>query len=138
MPHGGELTISTFLKHEMVNVTLADTGSGIPRDLLPNVFNPFFSTKDKGAGLGLPQSRKMLDEMGGEIELDSAPDQGTIVTLRPASGAGGGSLRRSTPASLPLGVPWCVSGTPGAVLCRTVRYPLCSPPAVSPKDKNRR
>ncbi len=82
MPHGGELTISTFLKHEMVNVTLADTGSGIPRDLLPNVFNPFFSTKDKGAGLGLPQSRKMLDEMGGEIELDSAPDQGTIVTLR--------------------------------------------------------
>jgi signal transduction histidine kinase len=82
MPEGGSLSITTFMDREMVCLTLADTGHGIPDDLLPNVFNPFVSTKDKGAGLGLPQSRKMLDDLGGEIELHSTPDVGTTATLR--------------------------------------------------------
>ncbi|MFW5489566.1 MAG: two-component system sensor histidine kinase NtrB [Desulfovibrio sp.] len=82
MPQGGKLTITTGLDREMASIKLSDSGLGIPEELLSNVFNPFFSTKEKGAGLGLPQSRKMLDEMGGEIVLQSTPGKGTTVTVR--------------------------------------------------------
>ncbi|GJE52820.1 Sensor histidine kinase RcsC [Methylobacterium tardum] len=64
-------------------VSLRDTGSGIPPDLLARVFEPFFTTKDvgKGTGLGLSQVFGFAKQSGGDVDVHSAPGQGTIFTL---------------------------------------------------------
>jgi signal transduction histidine kinase len=58
-----------------------DNGPGIPEELRDKVFNPFFSTKDQGAGLGLAMTKKIIEEMGGQVELTSRVGQGTTVRL---------------------------------------------------------
>ncbi|MGE4299442.1 MAG: nitrogen regulation protein NR(II) [Desulfovibrionaceae bacterium] len=80
-PEGGSITVSTALAHERVVVNVADTGRGIPAELMDKVFNPFFSTKDQGAGLGLAMTRKIITDMGGDVTLDSTQDKGTTVTV---------------------------------------------------------
>jgi len=72
-----------------VEIHVADTGCGIPPDILPHVFEPFFTTKrGKGTGLGLSISQTYVRSHNGEIRIDSAPQRGTTVTitlpLRPA------------------------------------------------------
>ena len=81
MPDGGELTLRCFLRSDSVVMELIDTGKGIPPENLEQVFNPFFSTKDQGSGLGLAMTKKILDEIGGSIELASEVDKGTTVRL---------------------------------------------------------
>ncbi len=61
-------------KAEMVCLTVADNGPGIPEDLKEKIFEPFFSTKDDGTGLGLPIVARIVDCLGGKIELESSPD----------------------------------------------------------------
>jgi signal transduction histidine kinase len=65
-------------------VEVVDEGAGIPADLRARVFEPFFSTKPvgKGSGLGLSITRRILEEHGGQVELDSEPGRGTTVRLR--------------------------------------------------------
>jgi CheY-like chemotaxis protein len=64
-----------------VQLSVADTGSGIPADVLPKVFEPFFTTKDvgKGSGLGLPQVYGFAKQSGGGIRIDTRPGAGTTV-----------------------------------------------------------
>ncbi|WP_243368565.1 two-component system sensor histidine kinase NtrB [Fundidesulfovibrio soli] len=81
MPEGGELTLRCYLRRGQVVMELADTGKGILPEHLDQVFNPFFSTKDKGSGLGLAMTRKILDELGGAVELESEVGRGTVVRL---------------------------------------------------------
>lgn len=81
MPDGGRLTVSTRLERDMAALAVADTGRGVPPENLDKVFNPFFSTKDQGAGLGLAMTRKIVEEAGGRVLLESAPGKGTTVTL---------------------------------------------------------
>ena len=81
MPEGGELTLRCHLRGGLVVMELADTGKGILPEHLDQVFNPFFSTKDKGSGLGLAMTRKILDELGGAVELESELGRGTVVRL---------------------------------------------------------
>jgi len=81
MPGGGQLTLRCSLRRDAVIIELADTGHGIPPENLDQVFNPFFSTKDKGAGLGLAMTKKILDEIGGSVELESEVGKGTVVRL---------------------------------------------------------
>lgn len=81
MPDGGLLTLSCFLRADHVVLEVADTGRGIAAEHLDQVFNPFFSTKDKGSGLGLAMTKKILDEAGGAVELESEVGQGTQVRL---------------------------------------------------------
>lgn len=57
-------------------VLVEDTGCGIPRDCFPDIFSPFFSTKIKGMGLGLPIARRIVQDHGGRIEADSDPGKG--------------------------------------------------------------
>ncbi|WP_307420721.1 response regulator [Azospirillum rugosum] len=98
MPDGGRLTIATrnvrldalaggaageLGPGDYVAVVVADTGAGIPPDILPHVFEPFFTTKDvgKGSGLGLSQIYGFARQSGGQAQIESAVGEGTTVTL---------------------------------------------------------
>ncbi len=62
-------------------VTFQDTGTGISEEVLPNIFNPFFSTKDSGTGLGLAITHKVVTEHDGFIEVSSELGQGSCFTV---------------------------------------------------------
>lgn len=62
-----------------VRLTVADTGSGIPNDIVPHVFEPFFSTKPGGSGLGLSRVGSLTHTLGGWLLLESEPEAGTRV-----------------------------------------------------------
>ncbi|MBU1229810.1 MAG: PAS domain-containing protein [Proteobacteria bacterium] len=81
MPLGGLLTVRTGLAPAHVLLEVVDTGEGIPPEVRDKVFSPFFSTKGKGSGLGLAMIKKILDDLGGSVELASIPGEGTRVTL---------------------------------------------------------
>jgi two-component system NtrC family sensor kinase len=83
MPGGGELTVRTAATADPagVELTFADTGSGIPQEQLASLFEPFASTKTQGLGLGLYVSRNIVHEHGGRIEVDSQPGHGTTFTV---------------------------------------------------------
>lgn len=78
---GGRIIVTTTMTLEYVTLTVEDTGRGIPDGLRDKVFSPFFSTRGKGAGLGLAQTRKIVDEIGGKVDLVSRDGIGTRVTL---------------------------------------------------------
>jgi len=78
---GGLLTVRTALKLDRVVLEVEDTGPGIPRELRTMVFSPFYSSKGKGAGLGLAMVRKVMDQIGGDVKLVSRQGRGTRVTL---------------------------------------------------------
>ena len=83
MPHGGTITIGAYLRDEEVEVTVADTGSGMDEKTRARVFEPFFSTKgDRGTGLGLSTVWGMVQRMGGRVDIDSRPGEGTTFLLR--------------------------------------------------------
>jgi two-component system NtrC family sensor kinase len=83
MPKGGTLRASTRLTgDEMVEVVIADSGTGIPRDVMSKVLDPFFTTKEKGTGLGLSVVYGVVERHGGRLMLDSEPGHGTTVTIR--------------------------------------------------------
>jgi PAS domain S-box-containing protein len=86
MPEGGTVRIETSPvtgQEEGVRLVVADTGPGIPVDVLPRISEPFYTTKAAGTGLGLPLSYTIVREHGGRIEVDSAAGRGTtfIITL---------------------------------------------------------
>ena len=87
MPSGGKLTISTALRKpgrrstSMLEVRFRDTGVGIPAQELKNLFIPFYTTKDKGTGLGLPISQRIIENHGGTIEVRSRVGVGSTFTV---------------------------------------------------------
>jgi PAS domain S-box-containing protein len=85
MPTGGTLTLrtrpSTARPGAWVAVTIADTGVGMSEETRARVFEPFFTTKPHGTGLGLATAYQIAHDLGGEIEVDSAPGKGTTFTL---------------------------------------------------------
>jgi signal transduction histidine kinase len=83
------VTIGSRMVGERLEITVEDTGIGIPSEVLPKVFNPLFSTKNFGTGLGLAVVKQVVEQHGGSIAIASLPGEGTIVTLLvPASAAG--------------------------------------------------
>jgi signal transduction histidine kinase len=75
-----------------VEVSVADTGVGIPAENLPRIFDPFFTTKGvgRGTGLGLAITRRIVEDHHGSIEVASEVGRGTIVTIRlPVGGVKG-------------------------------------------------
>jgi PAS domain S-box-containing protein len=82
MPDGGTLTIASRFADGRVEVLITDTGVGIPAEDLEKVFDPFYSTKTKGTGLGLPYVRQIVMEHGGHVDLRSRPGEGTTVTIQ--------------------------------------------------------
>ncbi len=84
MAAGGVLSISSRLidgDGKSVSIEVADNGAGIEANVLPHIFNPFFTTKNYGTGLGLSQVKKIIDLHGGIIDITSKKDAGTKVTV---------------------------------------------------------
>jgi sigma-B regulation protein RsbU (phosphoserine phosphatase) len=82
MASGGTLQVTTSSRKGMVELQIKDDGKGIPADILPRIFDTFFSTKPSGAGLGLPIVHKIIGQHGGEVLIDSEEKVGTTVTVR--------------------------------------------------------
>ncbi len=83
-----------------VRIAVADTGPGIPPDVVPKIFEPLFTTKSFGTGLGLPTVRKVVEQHGGTIDVASVPDQGSTFTIwlpRQAAPAQTGATARPRP-----------------------------------------
>lgn len=81
MPDGGTLTVRAMHSGEYVQIEVEDTGRGIPPNIQDQVFSPFFTTKNGGAGLGLAMTRKVISEMGGQVKLTSQVNKGTRISL---------------------------------------------------------
>jgi PAS domain S-box-containing protein len=81
MDKGGELTVSTRDGESYVCIEVTDTGTGIEEEHLEHIFSPFFSTKETGSGLGLAMTKKIIEEMGGSVEVYSRKGQGTTMAL---------------------------------------------------------
>lgn len=82
MPGGGSLDISINSSPETIEFDFTDSGPGIEPHVLEQVFEPYYSTKETGIGLGLPLTRKIIEEHGGEISVQSEPGRGTTFTVR--------------------------------------------------------
>ncbi len=76
MPEGGMLTVRTWSEPNGIQVSVRDTGKGIPKSKLDRVFDPFYTTKTRGTGLGLPICRRVVEAHHGTISVNSRPDQG--------------------------------------------------------------
>ncbi|MGE0130686.1 MAG: ATP-binding protein [Blastocatellales bacterium] len=81
MPDGGALNISLRPENSHLEIRFADTGSGIAPEAMEQIFEPYYSTKDTGIGLGLPLTKKIIEEHGGQINVESEPDRGTTFTV---------------------------------------------------------
>lgn len=80
MPHGGELMIRTHLASEGAGpaiLDISDTGQGISQEYLPRIFDAYFTTKKGGTGLGLPTTRRIIEEHQGQITVTSETGRGT-------------------------------------------------------------
>ncbi len=86
MLDGGKLTVnlrqvSPPSRDKAISIEFSDTGCGIPKEIQDKVFNPFFTAKENGTGLGLSFARKIIHLHNGRIELESQPAQGTTFTV---------------------------------------------------------
>ncbi|NJN70505.1 MAG: PAS domain S-box protein, partial [Nitrospira sp.] len=83
MPDGGMLRVGLAPEQQMVKLTVADTGHGIPRDAVKKIFEPFFTTKEfgQGTGLGLTVVKGIIEEHQGSIAVESEEKKGTTVTV---------------------------------------------------------
>ncbi|MEU4691570.1 response regulator [Actinoplanes sp. NPDC023714] len=83
MPDGGTVTITTSVQDENVVVSVTDTGTGMPQNVLDRAFEPFFSTKPAGstAGLGLSTAHGIISQAGGQLTLRSQEGRGTTATF---------------------------------------------------------
>ncbi len=81
MPDGGSLTIATEIKGDFFTVKIQDTGEGIPEEDIIRIFDPFFSTKSSGVGLGLSICYGIVVSHGGIIGVENETNKGTIFTI---------------------------------------------------------
>jgi len=81
MEPGGRITLSSGVEDGRVEISIADTGPGIPKEDWERVFQPFVTTKEGGTGLGLTISRRIAEEHGGGIRVHSRLGRGSIFTV---------------------------------------------------------
>ena len=81
MPSGGTLSIAIDRTPETLRLEITDTGRGIGEEEANKIFEPFYTTKAQGLGLGMPYARKMIEQHGGSISLTSRPGQGTRILI---------------------------------------------------------
>lgn len=78
---GGVLTVKSWKASRVAKVTIQDNGRGIPEEVQQKIFEPFFSSRADGFGLGLYSCRQIIQEHGWQIQLDSSPGQGALFTI---------------------------------------------------------
>jgi signal transduction histidine kinase len=83
MPNGGTLSVKTryHSDSDSIKITISDTGEGIDKEAIDNIFQPFFTTKAMGTGLGLPITRRLVEQHGGEIFVESIPGKGSEFNI---------------------------------------------------------
>jgi signal transduction histidine kinase len=81
MPDGGRLAIRLYRVEGQLRISFVDSGPGVPAELQERIFNPFFTTKPSGTGLGLAKSFSILESHGGRIEYADTPAGGAMFTL---------------------------------------------------------
>ena len=82
MPDGGDITIHLQPLDKMMQIRFTDQGEGIPEDLLEKIWDPYFTTKEKGTGLGLGIVKNIIDAHDGTIQIEEIPDGGTRVIVQ--------------------------------------------------------
>jgi signal transduction histidine kinase/ActR/RegA family two-component response regulator len=98
--HAGNVDIDVPHVSQRVRISIRDYGCGIPRDILPRIFDPYFTTKPGGSGLGLATAYAIVAKHGGRIDVDSVPGRGTVFSIElPAS------QERATPEPAPREIP---------------------------------
>ncbi|HGJ67238.1 TPA: sensor histidine kinase [bacterium] len=81
MPNGGNLKVHCEQDNEAIKIEISDSGEGMSKDISDRVFEPFFSAKSGGTGLGLTNAKRIIELHKGEVFIDSIKDKGTKVTL---------------------------------------------------------
>jgi signal transduction histidine kinase len=105
MPGGGALRVKMRRDHQFAVVEVIDEGEGIPPELLPRIFELYFTTKPKGSGIGLAMTYRILQLHGGAMEVRSnadasSPERGTVFTFRLPIAAGVGTEGRKIVATV--------------------------------------
>lgn len=85
MPNGGEITIKLSKQDEQLTILFADTGCGIPAEMQDKVFDPYFTTKPTGTGMGLALSDKIIRQHNGSFDFVSSPEGTTFTILLPSN-----------------------------------------------------
>jgi signal transduction histidine kinase len=78
---GGTIDLSVDQADGRARIVIRDRGQGFTEEAFQRAFDPFYSTSDEGLGLGLPHARKVVEGMGGRIELRNVPDGGAEVEM---------------------------------------------------------
>ena len=81
VPEGGRVRVEASVRGDYVLVRLINDGPPIPPEVAPHVFEPFFTTKPSGSGLGLAAVRRVLEDLGGQVELESAKERRVICLV---------------------------------------------------------
>ncbi|MBI4654854.1 MAG: PAS domain S-box protein [Nitrospirae bacterium] len=81
MPEGGTIEVELSLHHHKAEIKIKDTGHGIPQNIIQKIFLPFYTTKEKGTGLGLALVQKIIISHGGGIKVESREAEGTVFTI---------------------------------------------------------
>jgi signal transduction histidine kinase len=81
MREGGTLSVAVDHTDESLRLEIADTGPGIGDEELKKIFEPFYTTKTQGLGLGMPYAKKIIEQHGGTISLNSRPGEGTTISI---------------------------------------------------------
>ncbi len=126
MPNGGRVVLKLQLDEvgEMVELSVRDSGVGIPADVLPRIFEPFFTTKSGpdatgkgGAGLGLSMCRDIVEAHHGRIRVESSPGKGTAFILKlPLAPTAAKNAATGNPSAAPLPAPPILPPSPSVPL----------------------
>ncbi len=81
MPSGGTIIITTAMEHHSVIIEIEDHGTGMDRETVARIFDPYFTTRKDGTGLGLSVVKRVMHEHHGRVEIESAPGAGTRIRL---------------------------------------------------------
>jgi len=81
MPEGGTITLGALLEEDQIKLTFSDQGNGISQEDISKIFQPYFTTKDVGIGLGLAITERIIKEHGGTIMVESTVGTGTTITV---------------------------------------------------------
>ena len=81
MPYGGKFSITLDKQLDNCLITVTDNGVGMQKDQINQAFNPFFTLKKDGSGLGLTVCKRIIDSYGGKISINSYPNEGTQVVI---------------------------------------------------------